>query len=85
MERNERKALFLIKKNIKRIVKSKNCIQEGDKILFTSGNYQGMTAVVSKVDFTSKNKNAIYGYYHDVILSNGKVGHIEKSEHWEFI
>ena len=62
-----------------------NCIKEGDKILFTSGNYQGMTAVVSKVDFASENKNAIYGYYNDVILSNGKVGHIEKSEHWVFL
>ena len=31
------------------------------------------------------NANAIYGYYHSVELSNGEIGHIEKSEHWRFL
>ena len=66
-------------------MKKKSEIKEGDKVIFTSGNFQGMTAVVNKLNFNSKNPKAIYGIYHQVVLSNGNIGYIEKSEHWEFL
>ncbi len=62
----------------------KKTLKEGDKVLFISGNYAGLTGVVINIDWNSTNKNAIYGFYHTVELSNGSIGHIEKSEHWEF-
>ena len=67
------------------VMKKKSEIKEGDKVIFTSGNFQGLTAVVNKLNFNSTNPNAIYGIYHEVLLSNGNIGYIEKSEHWEFL
>ena len=72
-------------KNIYLEMKNKKMIKEGDKIIFTSGNFQGMTAVVNKINFNSINPKANYGFYHEVVLSNGNIGYIEKAEHWEFI
>ena len=66
-------------------MKNKKMIKEGDKIIFTSGNFEGMTALVNKTNFNYINPKATYGVYHEVVLLNGNIGYIEKSEHWEFI
>tara|TARA_R110000772_G_scaffold122621_1_gene228864 strand:- start:1126 stop:1320 length:195 start_codon:yes stop_codon:yes gene_type:complete len=60
-------------------------LEVGDKLKFVSGNFYGLTGVVTELNFDSKDKNAIYGYLHTVKLSNGKTGGIEKSEHWRYI
>jgi tRNA G37 N-methylase TrmD len=65
-------------------MKKKSEIKENDKLIFTSGNFEGLTGRIKETNFNSTNPNAIYGYYHEVILSNGKTGYIEKGEHWEF-
>ena len=65
-------------------MKRKIEIKKGDKVKFTSGNFQGLTGIVQNVDWHSDNERAIYGYYHEVLLSDGRTGFIEKSEHWEF-
>lgn len=57
-------------------------LEEGDKLKFVSGNFYGLTGVVTELNFNSNDKDAIYGYLHTVQLSNGKTGYIEKSEHW---
>ena len=64
--------------------KSKKTLKVGDNVVFNTGNYAGLTGVITEIDWASKHKNAIYGFYHTVQLSNGHIGHIEKSEHWEF-
>lgn len=64
--------------------KAKKTLKVGDKVVFNTGNYAGLFGVITEVDWNSKNKNAIYGFYHTVRLSNGRIGHIEKSEHWQF-
>jgi transcription antitermination factor NusG len=63
--------------------RSKKNIKVGDKVIFSTGNFAGLTGIVQNVDWDSINPNAIYGFYHTVLLSNGNIGHIEKSEHWE--
>lgn len=65
-------------------MKAKKNIKKGDRLLFHTGNYAGLTGVVSKIDWNSNDKRAIYGFLHEVDLSNGKKGFIEKSEHWSF-
>lgn len=65
-------------------MKRKIDLKKGDKVKFTSGNFEGLSAIVKNVDWHSKNEKAIYGYYHEVLLSDGRTGFIEKSEHWEF-
>jgi transcription antitermination factor NusG len=60
-------------------------LKKGDNIKFVSGNFQGLFATVSDVDYDSKDKRAMYGYLHTVQLSNGKIGYIEKSEHWRYV
>ncbi len=62
---------------------NKKSLKVGDKVIFNTGNYSGLTGVIQKIDWSSKNPNAIYGFYHTVLLSNGNIGHIEKSEHWK--
>lgn len=57
-------------------------LEKGDTVEFVTGNFSGLTGVVIKTDFHSNHKNAIYGYYHEVLLSDGRTGFIEKSEHW---
>ena len=64
--------------------RSKKELKVGDNVVFNSGNYAGLTGVIIEIDWDSKHKNAIYGIYHTVQLSNGHIGHIEKSEHWQF-
>ena len=59
-------------------------LEKGDKVKFVSGNYYQLTGEVLETNFESKDKRAIYGYLHKVKLSNGKIGYIEKSEHWKY-
>jgi hypothetical protein len=56
----------------------------GDAVHFHSGNYEGLDGEITKIDWNSTEKGAMYGYYHEVKLSNGKTGHIEKFEHWDY-
>ena len=65
-------------------MRSKKSIKVGDSLVFNSGNFEGLTGKVVHLDFNSKDKRAIYGYFHTVELSNGQIGYIEKSEHWSF-
>ena len=57
----------------------------GTKVQFHSGNFEGLTGVVTKIDWQSAHHNAIYGFYHTVELSDGRIGFIEKSEHFTVI
>ncbi len=66
-------------------MKTKRKIQEGDKIIFVSGNFQGLTATVVKTDWSATNPEAIFGIYHEVLLSDGRTGYIEKSEHFQYL
>ena len=59
-------------------MKKKKDVKVGAKVIFNTGNYAGLTGTITKVDWESKNPNAIYGFYHEVLLSNGKTGYIEK-------
>lgn len=65
--------------------KTKKDISVGDKVKFISGNFAGLTGEIIKTDWESKEPRAIYGVWHEVKLSNGETGHIEKSEHWEYL
>lgn len=65
-------------------MKKKKDIEVGDLVKFLSGNFAGLTGEITATDWNSKEPGAIYGVWHTVKLSNGKVGHIEKSEHWEY-
>lgn len=62
--------------------KRKLDIAEGDKVYFHSGNFEGLSGVVTKIDI--QDSSAPYGFVHEVKLSNGQIGFIEKSEHWVF-
>ena len=64
--------------------RSKKTLKVGDKVIFNTGNYAGLTGEIIEIHWHSKHPNAIYGFYHTVELSNGNIGHIEKSEHWDF-
>lgn len=66
-------------------MKKKGNIKVVDKVRFHSGNYEGLTGTVTAVDWDSNNSLAIFRVWHEVELSNGEIGHIEKSEHWDFI
>ena len=57
----------------------------GTKVLFHSGNFAGLTGVITHLDWESKEPGAIFGFYHTVKLSDGRTGYIEKSEHFEAI
>lgn len=59
-------------------------LEVNDNVKFVSGNFEGLTGIITHTDFNSDNPNAIYGYYHTVKLSDGRTGHIEKSEHWRY-
>lgn len=58
-------------------------LQIGSKVHFHSGNFAGLSGVITEIDWESKHPNAIFGFYHKVELSDGRIGFIEKSEHWE--
>jgi hypothetical protein len=64
--------------------RSKKTLKTGDNIVFNTCNYAGLTGVITEIDWNSKQKNAIYGFYHAIKLSNGHIGYIEKFEHWQF-
>ncbi|MES2733584.1 MAG: hypothetical protein V4714_17700 [Bacteroidota bacterium] len=66
-------------------MKTKSQIAVGDKLLFSSGNYEGLTGEVISVNWESKDERAMFGYLHRVRLSNGEIGNIEKSEHWSYV
>lgn len=63
----------------------KSTLKIGDKVRFHSGNYEGLTGEITKVDWNSHHPKAIFGIWHEVKLDNGKIGNIEKSEHWHFV
>lgn len=65
-------------------MKSKSKIKVGDKVVFHSGNFAGLTGVITHIDWKSKHESAIYGVRHQVKLSDGRIGYIEKSEHWKY-
>lgn len=67
------------------MARSKKTLKVGDSVVFNTGNYAGLTGVITEIDWHSKHKNAICGFYHTVQLSNGHLGHIEKPEHWQFL
>jgi transcription antitermination factor NusG len=60
-------------------------IKIGDKVKFNSGNFIGLTGIITKVNFNSNSKKAMFGYLHEVKLSNNKTGFIEKSEHYKIV
>lgn len=64
--------------------RTKSKLKVDDEVMFVGGNFDGLTAKVIATDYESKHQNAIFGYHHTVMLSNGNVGYIEKSEHWEY-
>lgn len=66
-------------------MKHKTYLQKGDVVKFISGNFEGLTGEIITVDWNSSHTNAIYGFYHEVFLSDGRVGFIEKTEHWEYL
>ena len=66
-------------------MKNKSKIVVGDKIKFHSGNFEGLIGEITEIDWNSKHPMAIYGFLHTVSISNGRVGYIEKSEHWHLI
>ena len=66
-------------------MKPKSKIKVGDKVVFHSGNFSGLTGKIIATDFNSKKPRAIYGILHTVKLSDGRIGYIEKSEHWHFV
>ncbi len=66
------------------MTKRKQEIEIGDHVIFTSGNYVGLTGVITDINWDSKDPRAIFGFLHTVELSNGQIGFIEKSEHWQF-
>jgi transcription antitermination factor NusG len=65
--------------------KKKSDLKIGTKINFHSGKFDGLTGVITELDWDSKDKRAIYGFLHTVELSNGNIGFIEKSEHFTII
>ena len=61
----------------------KDRIEIGDNVEFTSGSYQGLTGEITDIDYNAK--YTPYGLKCKVLLSNGSIDYIEKSEHWRFI
>lgn len=59
-----------------------NQIKIGTLVEFISGNFEGHEGIISKVDWDSKEPNAIYGFLHTCILDDGRTVFIEKSEHF---
>jgi hypothetical protein len=58
----------------------KDILPVGTKVLFHSGNFIGLDGIVQNV---SENvPNTPFGFLIRVLLSNGKIGYLEKSEHF---
>lgn len=64
-------------------MKTKSKLSVGDKVEFHSGNFEGLTGEVIKEEYGKQFEP--YGLRFTVKLSNGKIGYIEKAEHWHFI
>lgn len=64
-------------------MKSKSKLSVGDEVKFHSGNFEGLTGKVIKVEYGKQFEP--YGLRFTVELSNGKIGYIEKAEHWHLI
>jgi len=64
-------------------MKTKDKLSVGDEVKFHSGNYMGLTGVIKEVKYNYP--DTPYGLRFTVELSNGKIGYIEKAEHWHFL
>lgn len=64
-------------------MKAKNKLSVGDEVKFHSGNFNGLTGVITEVKYNVP--DTPYGLKFTVKLSNGKIGYIEKAEHWHFV
>jgi len=64
-------------------MKSKSKLSVGDEVKFHSGNFEGLTGKVIKEEYGKQFEP--YGLRFTVELSNGKIGYIEKAEHWHFL
>ena len=64
-------------------MKSKSKLSVGDQVKFHSGNFEGLTGTITKVEYGKQFEP--FAIRFTVELSNGKIGYIEKSEHWHFI
>lgn len=62
---------------------NKSKLEVGDNIEFHSGNFEGLTGVIIKAEYGKQFEP--YGLRFTVQLSDGKIGYIEKAEHWHFI
>lgn len=77
-----------VKKRIAQLTKDidehmkKGDLKIGTKVIFHTGNFAGLTGVISMLNWHSDDTRALYGYLHIVELSDGRIGFIEKSEHF---
>lgn len=78
------KQMRTLENEIQKYVK-KGKLKVGTKVEFNSGNYEGLTGVISLLNWNSSDTRAIFGFLHVVELSNGKIGYIEKSDHFTIV
>ena len=64
-------------------MKTKNRLSVGDEVRFHSGNFNGLTGAITEVKYNVP--DTPYGLRFTVKLSNGKIGYIEKAEHFHLI
>ena len=64
-------------------MKAKNKLSVGDEVKFHSGNFNGLTGVITTLKYNVP--DTPYGLRFTVKLSNGKIGYIEKAEHWHLV
>ena len=64
-------------------MKAKNKLSVGDEVKFHSGNFNGLTGVITALKYNVP--DTPYGLRFTVKLSNGKIGYIEKAEHWHLV
>ncbi len=64
-------------------MKTKSNLSVGDEVIFHSGNYSGLTGVITEVSYNAP--DTPYGLRFTVKLSNGNLGYIEKAEHFHLI
>lgn len=64
-------------------MKAKNKLSVGDEVKFHSGNFEGLTGIITKIKYNVP--DTPYGLQFTVKLSNSKIGYIEKAEHWHFV
>jgi len=66
-------------------MKQKSSVSVGDELLFVKGQYVSLTGKVLSVDWRSKDPRSFYGMLVAVSLSNGEIGYLENSDHWEYV